>query len=45
MRSFHTSKQKHCSLLGLDVIQKLVVTHWGNKSTTNSLQIEKTEKI
>lgn len=41
MHSFHTSKQKHCSLFGLDVIQKQIITHWGNKSTANSLQIEK----
>lgn len=45
MHSFHTSKQKHCSLFGLDAIQKQIITHWGNKYTANSLQIEKTEKI
>lgn len=45
MHSFHTSKQKYCSLFGLDAIQKQIITHWGNKSTANSLQIEKTEKI
>jgi hypothetical protein len=44
MHSFYKDGKMQCSLPAHNVIQKLVITHRGNKSTTNLLQIEKAEK-